>query len=41
MTTFDVHPDATRKAIELLLDEGPIQVLVTMRACTTMRRWQA
>ena len=29
MTTFDVaDPDATRKAIELLLDEGPIQVLV-------------
>jgi len=29
MTTFDVaDSDATRKAIELLLDEGPIQVLV-------------
>ena len=29
MTTFDVaDPDATRRAIELLLDEGPIQVLV-------------
>ena len=29
MTTFDVaDPDATRKAIEALLEEGPIQVLV-------------
>ena len=29
MTTFDVaDPDVTRKAIESLLDEGPIQVLV-------------
>ena len=29
MTTFDVaDPDATRTAIDMLLDEGPIQVLV-------------
>ena len=29
MTTFDVaDPDATRKAVDMLLDEGPIQVLV-------------